>query len=120
LRDSAETPDVEGEVWLAAEGAADAALSSGDEDEAGEEENDEHAASIGNSAIVAANAPKRPAPVGQATRLSTPARGHHPIMPHLYQLLAVNHKAERDGIGAFSRGPIGCMEKIQFLPIFNG
>ena len=144
LRDSAEAPDVEEEVWPAggADGAEEATLGPGgadaaagedeagatdvaveaddvtDEDDAGEaasagaavdgdetdgggeaedvddagkREKDEHAASIGNSAIVAAAAPKRPPLLRRVTGPGTPMRQRHPI-PHLYRVPGVTHK----------------------------
>ena len=145
MRDSAETPDVEEEVWPAggAEGAEEATLGSGDADkaereaegadvagdaddvtdedaageaasagpaldgddtdgggeaeevdDAGKREKDEHAASIGNTAIAAAAAPKRPPLFRRATGLGTPMRSRPP-MPHLYRGLGVDHKAGR-------------------------
>jgi len=117
LRDSAEAPDVEEEVWPAggADGAEEATLGPGgadaaagedeagatdvaveaddvtDEDDAGKREKDEHAASIGNSAIVTAAEPKRPPLLRRVTGPGTPMRQRHPI-PHLYRVPGVTHK----------------------------
>jgi hypothetical protein len=81
--------DGAGEACVAAE--ADDAEETEDADDAGKREEDEQAASIGISAIAAAIAPKRRAPPRPAIQRSTPTR-RHPIMPQLYQALAVNHK----------------------------
>jgi hypothetical protein len=81
--------DGAGEACVAAE--ADDAEETEDADDAGKREEDEQTASIGISAIAAAIAPKRRAPPRPAIQRSTLTR-RHPIMPQLYQALAVNHK----------------------------
>jgi hypothetical protein len=119
VADEAEEPaghDGAGEAGVAAE--ADGAEETEDVDDAGKREEDEQAASIGISAIAAAAAPKRRTPPRSAIHRSTPTR-RHPIMPQLYQALAVNHKVRSVTPEAFTGKPIGCMEKFNSCRSFS-
>jgi hypothetical protein len=87
--DEAAGEDGAGEAGVATE--ADGAEETEDVDDAGKRDEDEQAASVGISAIAAAMAPRRKTPPRSAIDRSTPTR-RHPIMPQLYQALAVNHK----------------------------
>jgi hypothetical protein len=92
-----EADDVTDAGEAASAGAAldgDEAVGSGeaeDVDDAGIKEKDEHAASIGNTAIAAAAALKRPPLLRQAAGPGTPMRRPHP-MPRLYRVPGVDHK----------------------------